>query len=207
MIAVMRNTYALIGISALIVVAGAWYAVNRSSIELEDTAEITSLSSEAMALSLTSPAFQHNASIPSQFTCDAENVSPPLSISGVPKGAKSLALLMDDPDIPKVFKEQRGIDSFDHWTLFNIPPDTSEIAQGGSAGTRGANSAGKNEYTGPCPPREYEPSEHRYFFRLYALDSLLSLGTGATKQEVLAAMEGHVLEQAELMGKYKRVAP
>lgn len=160
-----------------------------------------------MALSLTSTAFQNGASIPSQFTCDAENVSPPLQISGVPEGAKSLVLIMDDPDIPQVFKQERSIDSFDHWTLFNIAPDTTEVAQSGSVGTAGANGAGKNQYTGPCPPREYEPSEHRYFFKLYALDSLLSLGAGATKQEVLDAMEGHIIGEAELMGKYKRVAP
>ncbi|MBI2610506.1 YbhB/YbcL family Raf kinase inhibitor-like protein [Candidatus Kaiserbacteria bacterium] len=159
-----------------------------------------------MTLTLTSSAFQHNASIPSQFTCDAENISPPLSISGVPEGAMSLALLMDDPDIPQVFKQERGIDSFDHWTLFNIPPETTEIPQGGSVGTRGVNGAGKNEYTGPCPPREYEPSEHRYFFRVYALDMMLDLPPGTSKVDVLRAMEGHVLEQEEFVGKYKRVA-
>lgn len=154
-----------------------------------------------MTLSLTSPAFQNGASIPSQFTCDAENVSPPLTIAGVPEGAKSLVLLMDDPDVPKALRPD-GV--FDHWTLFNIPPDTTEIPQAGIVGTVGTNGAGKNIYTGPCPPREYEPSEHRYFFKLYALDSLLSLGTGMTKQEVLDAMEEHVLAQAELMGRYKR---
>lgn len=202
----MRNTYVLIGISAIIVGVGAWYAFNRSSMLLGDTSGITSSSSESMALSLTSPAFSSSASIPSQFTCDAENVSPPLLISGVPDGTKSLALLMDDPDIPQVFKQERGIDSFDHWTLFNIPPATTEIAQSGSAGTAGANGAGKNQYTGPCPPREYEPSEHRYFFKLFALDTMLDLPAGASKADVLRAMEGHVVAQAELMGKYKRVA-
>ncbi|MBI4079622.1 YbhB/YbcL family Raf kinase inhibitor-like protein [Candidatus Kaiserbacteria bacterium] len=157
-----------------------------------------------MALSLTSPAFQNAASIPSQFTCDAENVSPPLSISGVPEVTKSLALLMDDPDVPKALKPD-GI--FDHWTLFNISPETREIAQAGSVGTAGMNGASRNAYTGPCPPREYEPSEHRYFFRVYALDTMLDLPVGASKADVLAAMEGHIIAQAELMGKYKRVAP
>jgi len=158
-----------------------------------------------MALSLTSSAFENNGSIPSQFTCDAENVSPPLSILGVPEGTKSLALIMDDPDVPKQLRPD-GV--FDHWTLFNISPPpaggTTEIMQGESAGTAGANGAGKNEYAGPCPPREYEPSEHRYFFRLYALDTGLDLPEGASKAEILKAMEGHVIAQAELMGKYKR---
>ncbi|MBI4093898.1 YbhB/YbcL family Raf kinase inhibitor-like protein [Candidatus Kaiserbacteria bacterium] len=158
-----------------------------------------------MAVTLTSPAFQNEASIPSQFTCDAENISPPLSISGVPESTKSLALLVDDPDIPQVFKEQRGIDSFDHWTLFNIPSQTREIAQSGSVGTRGANDSGRNDYTGPCPPKEYEPSEHRYFFRLYALDTMLDLPVGASKADVLGAMQGHIIEQTELMGRYKRL--
>lgn len=200
----MRNTYVLIGISAIIVIAGAWYAFNRSSIQSGDTGGITNSQTESMALSLTSPAFQNAASIPSQFTCDAENVSPPLQISGVPEGAKSLVLIMDDPDVPKQLKPD-GV--FDHWTLFNIPPDTREIAQAGGAGTAGANGAGKSQYTGPCPPREYEPSEHRYYFKLYALDSMLSVPAGASKADVVSAMEGHIIAQAELMGKYKRVAP
>src|SRR3989344_2661178 len=198
----MRNAYTLIGVTALIVIAGAWYAFNSST----DTS-ITSSRTGSMALSLTSPAFTQGTSIPSQFTCDAENISPPLQISGVPEGTVSLALLMDDPDIPQVFKEQRGIDSFDHWTLFNISPPpaggVTEIAQAGSVGTAGANGAGKSESTGPCPPREYEPSEHRYFFRLYALDIELPLQASASKTDVLKAMEGHIIEQTELMGKYK----
>lgn len=199
----MRNTYVLIGISALIVLAGAWYAFNRSSMQAGDTAQITSSTSETMTLSLTSPAFQNSASIPSQFTCDAENVSPPLSISGVPAEAKSLALIVDDPDVPKALKPD-GV--FDHWTLFNIAPDTTAIPQATAVGIAGANGAGKNQYTGPCPPREYEPSEHRYFFRLYALDAMLDLPTGASKADVLSAMEGHILAETELMGKYKRIS-
>lgn len=199
----MRNTYVLIGISAIIVIVGAWYAFNRSSVPSPDTGIINS-SSESMALSLTSTAFENNGKIPSQFTCDAENVSPPLQISGVPEGAKSLVLIMDDPDVPKQLKPD-GV--FDHWTLFNIPPDTTEIVQSGSIGMAGINGAGKSQYTGPCPPREYEPSEHRYFFKLYALDTTLDLSAGASKADVLSAMEGHIIGEAELMGKYKRVAP
>ncbi len=158
-------------------------------------------------LTFTSSAFLHNEKIPAKYTCDENRkLSPPLSISGVPEGAKSLVLIMDDPDIPNVFKESRGIEAFDHWILFNIPPETQEIVEGTFVGIQGINSAGNTEYTGPCPPPEYEPSEHRYIFSLYALDTELSLSVGATKGEVLSAMQGHILEQAELIGLYKRVA-
>jgi Raf kinase inhibitor-like YbhB/YbcL family protein len=192
----MRNAYTLLGFSFILVIAGAWYAFSRGSPE-PATAPMTTLA-------LTSFAFENNGKIPPVFTCDGDGVSPALSISGVPQGARSLVLIVDDPDIPQVFKEQRGIEAFDHWTLFNIPPQTREIPQERSVGTPGVNGAGKNEYTGPCPPPQYEPSEHRYFFRLYAVDTMLELPEGASKADVLKAMQGHVLEQTELMGKYKR---
>ncbi|OGG80517.1 kinase inhibitor [Candidatus Kaiserbacteria bacterium RIFCSPLOWO2_01_FULL_54_13] len=156
----------------------------------------------ASALSLTSLDFSSGGVIPAKFTCDGEQVNPELSISGVPEGAKSLALIMDDPDVPKQLKPD-GV--FDHWTLFNIPPQTREIAHGVTVGVVGKNGAGKVEYIGPCPPPQYEPSEHRYFFRLYALDSMLDLPEGASKADVLKVMQGHIIAQTELMGKYKRV--
>jgi len=153
-------------------------------------------------LLLTSLAFIANGSIPSRYTCDGDrSVSPALAIAGVPAAAKSLALIMDDPDVPKQLRPD-GV--FDHWTLFNIPASTRAIAEGGTVGIAGANGAGKNAYTGPCPPAQYEPSEHRYVFTLYALDSLLALPAGATKKEVKAAMQGHILDQTQLIGKYKR---
>lgn len=155
------------------------------------------------SFSITSPVFENGASIPSYFTCDGANLSPRFLISGVPDSAKSLALIMDDPDVPRVLRPD-GV--FDHWILFNIPPKTAEIAEGTTVGTAGKNGAGSNRYTGPCPPPEYEPSEHRYFFRLYALDMELSLQEGAVKSDVLKAMEGHVIGQAELIGKYKKAA-
>ena len=108
---------------------------------------------------------------------------------------------MDDPDVPKALKPD-GV--FDHWVMFNIPASVTEIPASGSVGLAGVNGAGKNAYTGPCPPAQYEPSEHRYFFRLYALDAMLSLSEGASKQDVLRAMQGHILEEAQLVGKYKR---
>jgi len=197
----MRNVSVLIGIGAAIILFGLWM-INQDFTNKSDTGGIiSSESSMAETLTLTSPGFENGTSLPARFTCDGENMSPPLSWGGVPEGTKSLALIMDDPDVPKALRPD-GV--FDHWTLFNIPPDTREILAGETVGTLGANGAGKNQYAGPCPPREYEPSEHRYFFRLYALDTMLDIPEGANKQQVLAAMEGRILAQAELMGKYKR---
>jgi Raf kinase inhibitor-like YbhB/YbcL family protein len=157
----------------------------------------------SMTLSLTSPAFQNDARIPARFTCDGEGTSPALDIAGVPSGVKSLVLLVDDPDVPKQLKPD-GV--FDHWVLFNISPATTLIPEGSTAGMTGANGAGKNAYTGPCPPTQYQPTEHRYFFRLYALDMTLDLPAGATKEQVLDAMKGHVLDETVLVGKYDRAA-
>ena len=157
-----------------------------------------------MEFSLTSPAFNNGEVIPSKYTCDGEDVSPELRIAGGPDGTKSLALLMDDPDVPRVLREDG---TFDHWVLFNIPPETGVIAEGagsGSVGVKGNNTRGATAYTGPCPPPQYEPKEHRYFFSLYALDSMLALAEGASKEAVKATMKGHLLAKAELMGRYAR---
>jgi len=193
----MRDALLFVGIGAIVIFVGGYYAsqYTRSSQEASDTIGIMS------ALTLRSPVFENGGSLPARFTCDGESMSPPLSWSGVPLGTKSLALIVEDPDVPKQLKPD-GV--FDHWTLFNIPPETTEIATGGTAGVRGASGTGKNQYVGPCPPKEYEPSEHRYFFRMYALDTMLDLAEGASKADVLAAMEGHVLAEVELIGKYKR---
>ena len=204
----MRNAYAIVGIAGLIVFLGAAYAFNRSFTQSGDTVSTqartdASISMAPSTLTLTSSAFAEGASIPSRFTCDGDrSVSPALSIAGVPEGTKSLALIMDDPDVPKALHAD-GV--FDHWVLFNIPADTREIPEGTSVGVAGANGAGKNAYTGPCPPPQYEPSEHRYVFKLYALDSELALQQGATKADVEKAMEGHIVAQAQLVGRYKRI--
>lgn len=204
----MRGAWALYGLGVLIVLAGAVYAFNHKSTGADNTKISITSSTTTMSttLTLTSSAFEHNGIIPSTYTCDDKrDLNPPLTISGVPEGAKSLALIMDDPDVPKALKPD-GM--FDHWVLFNMPSPpaggTLEIASGATVGTPGKNGAGKNQYTGPCPPREYEPSEHRYFFKLYALDGMLSLQAGATKADVEKAMEGHIVEQTELVGRYKR---
>lgn len=155
-------------------------------------------------LTLASGAFGSGGTIPERYTCDGENVSPPLSISGVPEGTKSLVIIMDDPDIPKVFKEERGIDSFDHWVMYGIDPATTEIKEGEVVGALGLNGSGREGYTGPCPPPQYEPTEHRYIFKLYAFSGGLNFTKIPTKAEVLAAMDGSVLADAKLIGVYDR---
>ncbi|HLD05953.1 MAG TPA: YbhB/YbcL family Raf kinase inhibitor-like protein [Candidatus Nanoarchaeia archaeon] len=147
---------------------------------------------------LSSPAFAHGGKIPGRHTCDGQNISPPLDISDVPHGTKSLVLLMDDPDVPKHI---RADGMWDHWIVFNMPPDIKRIPEGMSPeGERGENTSSGLGYTGPCPPDR----EHRYFFRLYALDCMLELEEGVSKAEVQAALQGHVLAAAELMGRYQR---
>ena len=150
-------------------------------------------------LSITSPAFDHGDPIPVRYTCDGEDVSPRLEWENVPDGTKSIALIVDDPDAPG--------GTFVHWVVYDLPAgsdrlvammsDTSLEALGG---TSGGNDFGKTGYGGPCPP----PGEqHRYFFKLYALDTMLDLVDSATKSELLQAMNGHVLAQGELMGTYQ----
>jgi Raf kinase inhibitor-like YbhB/YbcL family protein len=149
-------------------------------------------------MKLTSPAFENEGKIPSKHTCDGKNTSPPLSISGVPSGAKSLVLIMDDPDVPKNIRED-GM--WDHWIVFDIPPDHTEIREGREPKGKHGLGTGKNtSYFGPCPP----DAEHRYYFKLYALDCALALPEKCTKQEVEEAMTGHVLDTAVLMGRYER---
>ena len=156
-------------------------------------------------LTLTSPAFENNGTIPAKYTCDGDAaLSPPLTIAGVSEAAKSLALIMDDPDIPQFAKEKHRIEVFDHWALFNIPPDTAEIPEGAKIGTAGLNGAGSEGYTGPCPPPQYEPKEHRYIFTLYALSDFLQFDAPPTKQQVLDALAPLALAKATLIGRYAR---
>lgn len=146
-------------------------------------------------LSLTSSAFGDNESIPVRYTCDGDNISPPLTISGVPEGAAALALLVDDPDAPG--------GSFVHWTVANIDPTVTEVPEGAvpQGGVEGTHGAGGTGYTGPCPPS----GEHRYVFTLYALDAPLALEAGAfDKEALLAAIEGHVIAETTLTGLYER---
>ena len=152
-----------------------------------------------MPFEIGSDVFAAGEAIPSKFSCDGQDVSPPLTWRGLPEGTQSLALIMEDPDAPA------GI--WVHWVIYDIPVSLTGLPEGvpGEAelpnGTRnGANSWGRGGYGGPCPPS----GTHRYFFKLYALDRALDLAPGATKEGLLAAMQGHILGQAEVMGTYAR---
>lgn len=143
---------------------------------------------------LTSSAFKNNQTIPARYTCDGANTSPPLLIELVPPEAKTLALIMDDPDAPA------GI--FVHWVVWNIDPKTAILKEGEtpSGGQQGINDFGNRSYGGPCPPS----GTHRYFFKLYALNFRLDLNKKSDKQALESAMKTHVIAQAELIGLYKR---
>ena len=191
----MRYAYAALGVGFLILIIG-------YSLLVPEKETIPKTNTRSMStLTLQSPAFEHDATIPARYTCDGENVSPELQISGVPEGTQSLVLIMDDPDVPKAVRDDQ---MFDHWVLFNIPPETMSIGAGENPGVLGGNTRGEAAYTGPCPPPQFEPKEHRYIFQLYALDSKLALSEGATKEAVKAAMKGHILDKAELIGRYSR---
>ena len=153
-----------------------------------------------MTLSISSPAFQDGERIPAKYTCQGQDISPPLKWSQVPNETQSLALIVDDPDAPS------GV--FTHWVIFNLPPDSRELpeavpaaSQLPSSALQGKNDFGKIGYGGPCPPPGYP---HRYRFTLYALDRQLDLKAGSSKKQVLNAMEGHILAQGQLTGTYQR---
>lgn len=142
-------------------------------------------------LKITSPEFEHKEHIPDKYTCEGNNVSPPLAIGEIPKGTLSLVLIVEDPDAPG------GV--FDHWVVWNIQP-TEVIGEGTVPGKVARNSKGENKYTGPCPPS----GTHRYFFKIFALDTLLDLGDDADKKAVEKALRDHVLAHGEIIGLYKK---
>ena len=155
---------------------------------------------KAAAIEVTSPAFTNGSPIPKDYTADGKDISPPLEWKGAPGGTKSLALICDDPDAP------RGV--FVHWIIFNIAADKkglpenvpkSEVLEGGMK--QGTNSSDKVGYNGPAPPKG---PAHRYFFKVYALDTALDLAQGTRKQQLVDAMQGHILAQGQVMGTYKR---
>ena len=142
-------------------------------------------------LTLISTVFSHKGHIPPLYTCEGKNINPPLKAENIPDGTKTLAIIVEDPDAP------RG--TFDHWVVWNISPNEA-IAEGSKVGINGMNGFGKTGYGGPCPPS----GEHRYFFRVFALDVELDLLQGSKKEDLLADMKGHVLASAELMGVYRK---
>ncbi len=152
-----------------------------------------------MSIQVTSTAFSQGESIPVQYTCQGQNISPPLAWGDPPAGTQSLALIMDDPDAP--------VGTWVHWVLYNLPPEARTLPEAVSAEAQlqdgslhGHNSWNRSGYGGPCPPS----GTHRYFFKLYALDTMLDLKPGADKWQLLEAMQGHILAQGELMGTYAK---
>ena len=154
---------------------------------------------KTMALKITSPVFEDGEMIPARYTIDGRNISPPLQSQGVPDGTKSLALINDDPDAP--------MGTWVHWVVYNLPADTAELTENTppnktltNGALQGTTDFGKIGYGGPAPPS----GTHRYFFKLYAIDAMLDLPAGAKKKDVETAMQNHILDEAQLMGKYKR---
>lgn len=152
-----------------------------------------------VAMELKSSAFDHGGMIPSKYTCDGADLSPPLEWGTAPADTKSFALICDDPDAP--------VKTWVHWVYYDIPAGTKGLPENvapqkepPSGGKQGTNDFRKIGYGGPCPPG----GTHRYYFKIYALDAVLDLSASATKKQLLKEMEGHILDQAELMGKYKR---
>ena len=159
------------------------------------------LGGRALAFEVTADAFQHDGNIPILHTCDGEDISPPLRWQDVPSATKSFALIADDPDAP--------MGTWVHWLVYDIPASARELKAGippsealSDGSRQGSTNFGRSGYGGPCPP---PGKPHRYYFKLYALDTLLNLPPAqATKSELLKAMEGHVLQEAQLMGRYQR---
>lgn len=144
-------------------------------------------------MKLTSPKFGNNEFIPKKFTCEGEDINPALTIEDIPADTQSLALIVDDPDAP--------MGMWVHWVVYNIPKGASRIEENSIPGEQGNNDFGRQNYGGPCPPS----GTHRYFFKIYALDRELNLKSGLAKKELEKAMQGHILDKAELIGLYKKV--
>ncbi len=160
---------------------------------------ISNISEVKVDLKITSSAFDEGTMIPKKYTCDDEDISPPLSWTEIPDGVESFALICDDPDAP--------MGTWVHWVIFNIPSNVHELPEGvptnetlKNGSKQGTNDFGKIGYGGPCPPG----GTHRYFFKLYALDTLLNLGTGLSKSQLLSAIKDHILSEGQLVGKYQR---
>lgn len=157
----------------------------------------------AMTFNLTSPAFAPNGSIPSKYTCEGSDLSPPLEWSAAPGGTKSFALIMDDPDAPDPAKPQRV---YVHWVVYNLPASTTKLPENAAksalpSGTmQGSNDWGKQTYGGPCPPI----GRHRYFFKLYALDTELKGLNNPNKGQLEKAMQAHIVGNAQLIGTYQK---
>ena len=191
----MYKTF-LLTLAALLLLAVACKRVETQA----EKQQITKKEVEAMALQIKSGAFEEGTTIPKKYTCDGDDLSPPLSWTGVPEGTKSFAVICDDPDAP--------MGTWVHWVLWGLPPDTVSLLEGVPAETsltsgakQGLNSWPRVGYGGPCPP---PGKPHRYYFKLYALDTLVTLPANTNKAALEEAMKGHTLAEAQTMGKYGR---
>lgn len=184
----------LFSLGFAIVVGTALFVHPKKPTQDRERVPTPSVAIEKKDMKLESSAFINNTAIPSQYSCDGQNGSPPLTITDIPKGTKSLALIVDDPDAPA--------GTWVHWLLWNITSDTKDITQGGvpAGATEGTTSFGKPGYGGPCPPI----GTHHYVFTLYALDISLNLPSSAKKSDLESAMTDHILTQSELVGLYNR---
>ncbi|MHC4159058.1 MAG: YbhB/YbcL family Raf kinase inhibitor-like protein [Planctomycetota bacterium] len=169
------------------------------SCEESGQADSGAVGDKKMEIKVTSSAFAEGSLIPPKYTCDGADISPPLQWDSAPEAARSIALISDDPDAP--------MGTWIHWVLFNLPPDTKELAENippdetlPNGAKQGTSDFGRIGYGGPCPPG----GTHRYFFKIYALDTVIDLPAGAGKAQLIKAMEGHILGQGQLIGKYKR---
>jgi Raf kinase inhibitor-like YbhB/YbcL family protein len=199
----MRTAWALQGLGFLILMVALILVLEKRPTEktsLEPTliTSVTTMPMNDTSIVVRSPAFSDGRPIPEKYTCDGENMSPPLAFDNIPAKAVSLVLVVEDPDVPKNLRED-GM--WNHWIVFNIPPNTSRIGEGERPkGVTGVNTNKTFSYVGPCPPDR----EHRYFFKVFALDTSLRLPEGATKEEVLTAIQGHILSTGQLIGTYTR---
>ncbi len=182
--------------SVILILAPAWLFC---SCEAKEETGAEEVGGNKMDIKVTSSAFEEGGMIPSKYTCDGDDISPPLQWDVVPEGTKSVALISDDPDAP--------MGTWVHWVLFNWPADSKEITEDvppdkalPNGAKQGITDFRRIGYGGPCPPG----GTHRYFFKIYALDKMLDLDAGADKPALLKAMEGHILGQGQLMGRYKR---
>lgn len=189
----MKHKSSLVLVSFVIIPIFLVIGCSNANEKTEDMIKNKTTNNEVVSMKLTSPDFSNNGPMPSELTCDGLGISPELNIEDAPKNAKSLVLINDDPDAP--------VGTWDHWIVFNIPPTTEKIPKGQEPqGIGGRNSWGRTGYGGPCPPS----GTHRYFFKLYALDTTLSLKENASKKDIESAMKSHIISKAELMGAYKR---
>lgn len=201
----MRQAYALLGLSFLVVFLGAYILLEEASDSQDKTvlnppAVITNKTDTNMQL--TSKAFSEGSVIPREFTCDGANTPPPLEVNGLPEGTESLVLVMDDSDLPPAIKESLGKDKFDHWAVYNLPAQEGLLEL--SSGQEALNSRGTTEYRGPCPPPEYEPTTHHYVFRAYALGKTLEFSTPPSLDDLEEMAKSNALAIAVLTGVYDR---